>query len=143
MLSDLFFSGESTFYLDNPVGARWVKSKQNYIHEKKLGRKLWHGLQLAQKEKDLCICMSKYEYPKLFKSIGRGYSRDEGTRNISRDVLFLQIENTNIIGQLKHLSFITKIILKLLIAYIILKLKSNNVWVIMKKKIAIKSLKIN
>ena len=48
--SDLFFSDESTFYLDNPVGARWVKSKENYIHAKINEEKLGHGLQLAQEE---------------------------------------------------------------------------------------------
>ena len=30
-----FFSNESTFDLDNPVGARWVKSKEKYIYAKK------------------------------------------------------------------------------------------------------------
>ena len=29
-----FKRDESIFYLDNPIGARWVKSKENYIHEK-------------------------------------------------------------------------------------------------------------
>ena len=38
--SDLFFSDESTFYLDNPTGARWVKGKENYIHTKK-SKKNW------------------------------------------------------------------------------------------------------
>ena len=33
---DLFFSNESTFNLDNSVGARWVKSKENYIQAKQI-----------------------------------------------------------------------------------------------------------
>ena len=45
---DLFFSDESAFYLDNHVGARWVKSKVNYIHTINKVRKLENGLQLAQ-----------------------------------------------------------------------------------------------
>ena len=28
---DLYLSDEPIFYLDNPVDARWVKSKENYI----------------------------------------------------------------------------------------------------------------
>ena len=40
---DLFFSDESTFYLDNPVGARWVKGKENYIHAKNKRRKWGMG----------------------------------------------------------------------------------------------------
>ena len=56
---DLFFSDKSTFYLDNPVGAWWVKSKESYIHTKNKWRKFGHGLQLAQEEKYQCICMNK------------------------------------------------------------------------------------
>ena len=29
------FNDESTFYLDNSIGARWVKRKESYIHAKK------------------------------------------------------------------------------------------------------------
>ena len=41
---DIFFSDESTFYLDNPVDARWDKSEENYIIAKNKGRKCGHGL---------------------------------------------------------------------------------------------------
>ena len=46
----LFWSDESTFYLDNPVGARWLKRKQNYMQAKNKGRKIGDGLQLTQEE---------------------------------------------------------------------------------------------
>ena len=44
---DLFFSNELTFYLDNFVCARWVKSKENYIHAKNKRRNLGHRMRLA------------------------------------------------------------------------------------------------
>ena len=37
---DHLFSDESTFFLDNLVGARWVKGKENYIYAKNKGRKI-------------------------------------------------------------------------------------------------------
>ena len=57
-----------------------VKGKENYIHAKIKEEKLGHGLQLDYEEKHQCICMDKIWIPKLFKSIGRGYWRDEGTQ---------------------------------------------------------------
>ena len=56
---DLFFSNESTFYLDSSVGARLVKSEENYIHPKNKGRKIVHGLKLVEEERHHCISMNK------------------------------------------------------------------------------------
>ena len=37
---DIFFTDETCFYLDNPVGARWLKDHHNLILSKKKGRKI-------------------------------------------------------------------------------------------------------
>ena len=90
LLSWSYHSDESTFYLDSPVGARWVKSKENYIHAKNKEKKSGHGLQLAREENITVFVWTKYEYSKLFKSIGRGYWRDEITqRYFNRFLIFL------------------------------------------------------
>ena len=41
---DLFFSDESTFYLDNPVGARWLRVRKTIYMQKIKEGKLGHGL---------------------------------------------------------------------------------------------------
>ena len=46
-------------------------------------------MQLAQEENITLFVWTKYEYPKLFKSIGRCYEEMKELRDISRDVLFL------------------------------------------------------
>ena len=37
---NVFFSDETTFYLDNPVGSLWLKETENIIHSKHKGRKI-------------------------------------------------------------------------------------------------------
>ena len=37
---DIFFTDETTFYLDNPAGAKWLKNKDNFIYSKNKGRKI-------------------------------------------------------------------------------------------------------
>ena len=69
----LFLSDESTFYLDDPVGAWWVKSNsKNYINAKNKERKIMARPAIISRGKSLLNLYKKYEYSKLFKSIGRG-----------------------------------------------------------------------
>ena len=45
---DIFFTDETSFYLENPVGARWLKDHDNLIFSKKKGRKIGAWLPLMQ-----------------------------------------------------------------------------------------------
>ena len=63
--SALFFCDESTFCLDKPVGARWVKSKEKIYTYKNKRRRIGHWLKLAQEENYHCICMNKIWKPKI------------------------------------------------------------------------------
>ena len=110
LLSWIFFSNESTFYYDNPVGARWVKSNENNIHAKNKGGKIEVWAAISSRGKT-----SLYSYEQnmniqnYLKVLEEAIEEMKELRDISRDVLFLKIDNANIIGQLKHLNFIMKI----------------------------------
>ena len=78
--SELFFSGESTLYLYNPVGARWVKRKQNYILAQNKLKNIGHWMQSAQEENITDFVWTKYECPKLYKSIRIAYLRNKGAQ---------------------------------------------------------------
>ena len=111
-LLDLLFSDESTFYLDNPVGAWWVKSNlKNYINAKNKERKIMARPAIISRGKSSLNCMKKYEYPKWFKSIRRGNRERRKNSEIFHEMsYFFKLEMQDIIGQLKHLNFIIKII---------------------------------
>ena len=48
---DIFFSDETTFYLDNPVGSLWLKDEENIIYSKNKGRKIgaWAAINVKGK----------------------------------------------------------------------------------------------
>ena len=81
------------------------------MHAKNKGRKLGHGLQLAQEEKHHCICINNYMNTQNYLKVSEETIEEmKELKNISRDVLFLQLTIQDFIGQLKHLNFILKII---------------------------------
>ena len=53
-----------------------------------------HRLQLAQVEKHHCICIKKYESQNYLKMLEESIEEMNELRDISRGVLFLQIDNT-------------------------------------------------
>ena len=56
---DIFFTDETTFYLDNPAGAKWLKDKYNFIYSKNKERKLEHGVPLMHTAKLLSIYLKR------------------------------------------------------------------------------------
>ena len=72
----LYFSDESTFYLDYPVGARWIKSKENYIHAKNKGRKIGAWSAIKKGKASLYLYEQNINTQSYFKkSIGRCYNK--------------------------------------------------------------------
>ena len=108
---DLFFSDESTFYLDIPVGARWVKDKENYIHAKNKGRKIGAWAEISSIGKTSLYFyeqnMNTENSIKYWKKLLKRWRNLEIFQKIS---YFFKLTMQDIIGQLKHLNFIMKII---------------------------------
>ena len=104
------------------------------IKEEKLG----HGLHLAQEENITVFVWTKYKYPKLFKSIGIGYWREKELRDISKDVLFLKIDNARYHWSIEALEFYYENNIKIIDwpSYSPALNQIENIWAIMKKKIA-------
>ena len=81
---DLFLSDELTFYLDNPVDARWVKSKQNYTCNNK-GIKIRAWTAISSRRKHNCICMNKIWIPKIIlKYLERLWRKERSQRYFKR-----------------------------------------------------------
>ena len=91
---NLFFSDESTFYLDNPVGARWVKRKENYIHAKNKGRKCGAWAAISSRGKtSLYLYEQNMNTQNYLIVLEEAIEEMKELRDISRDILFLQIYN--------------------------------------------------
>ena len=104
------------------------------IKEEKLG----HGLQLAQEKKNITVFVwTKYEYTKSFKSIEEAIEEMKELRDISRDVLFLQIDNARCHWSIETLEFYYENNIKIIDwpPYSPDLNPIDNIWAIMKRKI--------
>ena len=100
---DLFFSNDSTFYLDNPVGARWVKGKENYIQQK---RKFWAWAEISKRGKaSLYLYEQNINTQNYLKVLEEAFEEMKELRDISKDVLFLQIDNAKYHWSIEALEF--------------------------------------
>ena len=136
---DLFFSDESTFYLDNPVGARWVKDKENYIHAKNKGRKVGAWAAISSRGKtSLYLYEHNMNTQNYLKVLEEAIEEMKELRDISRDVLFLQIDNARYHWSIEALEFYYENNIKIIDwpPYSTDLNPIENIWAIMKRKIA-------
>ena len=93
-LPDIFFSDESIFYFDNPVVARWAKSKENYMHAKIKEEKLGHGLHSSRGNTLLYLYEQNMNTQNYLKVLEVDIEEMKELRDISRDALYSQIDNS-------------------------------------------------
>ena len=136
---DLFFSDESTFYLDNPVGARWVKGKENYMHAKNKGREIRTWAEIRSRGKtSLYLFEQNINTQNYLKVLEETIEGKKEFRNISRDFLFLEIDNARYHWSIEALEFYYENNIKIIDwpPYSPDLNPIENIWVITKRKIA-------
>ena len=89
---NVFFSDETTFYLDNPVGSLWLKETENIIHSKHKGRKIGAWAAINTKGKTSIFLyeanMNSQNYLEILNQ-----SVDEMKEIIESDNIYLQMDN--------------------------------------------------
>ena len=89
---NIFLTDETSFYLENPVGARWLKDHDNLIFSKKKGRKIGARAAINVNGKT-----SLYLYEMYFNT--ENYLRvleeavEEMKEIASSETLYLQMDN--------------------------------------------------
>ena len=123
---DLFFSYESTFYLDNPIGARWIKSKITiYMQNLKEENGAWTAISSRGKT-SLYLYEQNMNTQNYLKVLEEAIEEMKELRDISRDVLFLQIDNARYHWSIEALEFYYEINKKnYWLATVFSRLKSN------------------
>ena len=104
MLPDLFFSDEPTFYLDKSAAARGLRARKTIYMQNK-GRKLGHGLQLFKRKTLMYLDEQNIKTQNYFKVLEEAIVKTKELRDISRDVLSLQIDNARYHWQIEALEF--------------------------------------
>ena len=102
---DIFFTDETSFYLDNPVGARWLKDQDNLIFSKKKEEKLERGLSLMQMVKLRYIYMEmNFNTENYLKVLEEAVEEMKEIK--SSELYTFKWTMQDIIGRLKRLNFI-------------------------------------
>ena len=135
---DLFFCDESTFYLNNPVGARWIKSKENYIHAKNKGRNWGTGCNKLKRKSITVFVWKNMNIKNYLKVLEEAIEKMKELRGISRDILFLQFDNERYHRSIKALEFYYENNIKIIdwSQYSLDLNPIENIWAITKRKIA-------
>ena len=108
---DLFFSDESNFYLITLLVQDGLRVRKTIYMQKIKEENLGHGLQLAQDEKKLLYLYEQnINTQNYLKVLEEAIEEMKELSYISRDCLFLQIDNARYHWSIEVLSFIMKII---------------------------------
>ena len=103
-ISLTFSTDETSFYLDNPIGVRWLKDLDNLIFSKKKGRKMGDRADINANSKT-----SLYLYEMNFNTENYFRVLDEAVEEIKIQKLnTFKWTTQNIIGRLKCLNSIEK-----------------------------------
>ena len=89
---DIFFTDETTFYLDNPAGAKWLKDKDNFIYSKNKGRKIgaWGAINACGKT-SLYLFEENFKTENFLKILSEALKEMREIKN--SETIFLQMDN--------------------------------------------------
>ena len=111
---DIFFTDETTFYLNNPAGAKWLKDKDNFIYSKNKGRKIeaWDAINEYGKT-SFYLFEENFKTEKFLKILSEALKEKREIKN--SETIYLQMDNASIIGPKRLLNSIMRTTLSWLI----------------------------
>ena len=133
---DIFFTDETSFYLDNPVGARWLKDHDNLIFSKKKGRKIgaWAAIN-ANGKTSLYLYEMNFNTENYLKVLEEAV--EEMKEITSSETLYLQMDNARYHWTTEALEFYLEKNIKVIDwpPYSPDLNSIENIWAIMKQKL--------